>query len=123
MLSHKSEYVIKMLGNHLILDLTGCDRSLLERVDKIIPILNKVCKKAKLNAVHKYFHQFKPTGVTGVIVLKESHINIHTWPEYSKAAIDIFSCNPDKKKVDIAYKLLIEEFKPRKVKKKLLVRR
>jgi len=60
------------------------------------------------------FHKFSPHGVTGVVVVKESHISIHTWPEYGYASIDIFTCgnnsNPWK-----AYQYIVETLKPKRV--------
>ncbi|NOZ81781.1 MAG: adenosylmethionine decarboxylase [Candidatus Micrarchaeota archaeon] len=77
---------------HIILDLHGCNPEFLKKAETVEKKLAEVVKKLGLNSVHSYFHQFEPFGVTGFILLKESHISIHTWPENEYAAIDIFSC-------------------------------
>lgn len=54
--------------------------------------MNHMSQLFKLNVVEEKFHQFKPYGVSGVMVLKESHFTIHTWPEHNYAAVDLFIC-------------------------------
>ncbi|TIV72457.1 MAG: adenosylmethionine decarboxylase, partial [Mesorhizobium sp.] len=65
------------------------------------------------------FHRFSPEGVTGVLVLAESHISIHTWPEHSYAALDVFMCGRARPKEAIA---VLQEFKPTHVVEYLLAR-
>jgi S-adenosylmethionine decarboxylase proenzyme len=50
---------------------------------------------AEAHIVSGHFHQFSPYGVSGVLVIQESHFTIHTWPEHAYAAVDIFTCSPD----------------------------
>ena len=83
-------------------------------------MLNAVAKKAKLNVLGNAWHQFKPYGVTGVLLLSQSHITIHTWPEYGLAMVDIFSC--DQKKAKAAVSELIKRFNPKRVVKKNVLR-
>ena len=80
------------LGIHILLNLFDCDRSLLENVSSVKEFLNDAVIQAGLTKVEENFHQFEPCGVTGVILLAESHICIHTWPELNSAALDIFTC-------------------------------
>jgi spermidine synthase len=83
------------LGHHLIIDLGGCNPDLLTGVDFVEGVLREAAKAAKATVVASKFHQFTPTGVSGALVLAESHITIHTWPEVNGyCAIDIFTCGP-----------------------------
>ena len=81
------------LGIHYILDFYNCNSEYLTSVSKINILMRKASKIGKFNVVKSCFHQFNPYGVSGVMVLKESHFTIHTWPEYQYAAIDIFLCD------------------------------
>lgn len=82
-----------MIGNHVIWDIYDCDVSKLKFTDSIKLILNTVVDEIKLFKVSESYKQFEPFGATGFILLEESHISIHTWPEHNFAAIDVFSCN------------------------------
>ena len=87
---------VKFAGSHLLLDLWGAhnltDPALIDRA------LRDAAEAASATILHSHFHHFGPDGgVSGVLVLAESHISIHTWPERDFAAIDIFmcgACNP-----------------------------
>ncbi|MEO0087483.1 MAG: adenosylmethionine decarboxylase [candidate division WOR-3 bacterium] len=106
---------------HIVADLYGIEEGLISRVKEVKRILRGAIEKAKLSVVGSRFFQFNPHGVTGIFLLKESHISIHTWPEYGYAAVDIFTCKNDKSAF-IAYNYLLEKLKPKKVKKKIMVR-
>jgi S-adenosylmethionine decarboxylase len=77
----------------MIVEMKECDPSLLDDVDKIRDVFVSAAKKAKATIVKEVFHRFSPYGVSGVVVIAESHLSIHTWPEYRYAAIDVFTCN------------------------------
>ncbi len=87
---------LKFAGTHLLVDLWGA-RELTDPA-RIDAALREAAEAAKATILHSHFHHFGPDGgVSGVLVLAESHISIHTWPERDFAAIDIFmcgSCNP-----------------------------
>lgn len=82
----------KVIGFHSIWDIHFCDKEQIEYVETIKLILNEVVDLLQLGKVAESYKQFEPVGVTGFILLEESHISIHTWPEHNYAAIDIFSC-------------------------------
>ena len=109
------------LGYHLIGTAKGCPKELLEKVHVVKRILNTVVHKSNHHKVNETYHQFKPFGVTGVILLTESHISIHTWPEHNLAFFDIFSCS-SKEKVRKAYEILISELNSADVKVKEIKR-
>jgi S-adenosylmethionine decarboxylase len=87
---------VKFAGMHLLVDLWGASR--LDEPAHIDAALCAAAVAAGATILHSHFHHFSPNGgVSGVVVLAESHISIHTWPERDYAAIDIFmcgACNP-----------------------------
>ena len=80
------------LGTHLLLDLKECNAELLDDLDYIREVVLFAAQEAGATVVGETFHKFRPIGVTGIVAIAESHISIHTWPEHSYAAADIFTC-------------------------------
>ena len=80
------------LGTHLLLDLKGCNPDLLDDLEYVRQAMMGAAEEAGATVVGKSFHKFDPMGVTGIIAIAESHLCIHTWPEYRYAAVDIFTC-------------------------------
>ncbi len=80
------------LGTHLLLDLRECDEELLDNINYIEEAMVGAAAEAGATIVGQTFHKFDPRGVTGVVAIAESHLSIHTWPEYGYAALDIFTC-------------------------------
>lgn len=97
------------LGTHLILDLKECDRERLNDLSYIRATMIDAAKVVGATIIGESFHQFDPIGVTGVVAIAESHLCIHTWPEYSYAAVDIFTCG-DAFAPREAAQLLIDRF-------------
>lgn len=84
-----------MEHEHLLYDIWLADRAILERVDPLRGIVVEAARRGGATIYHQYWHQFEPWGVTGFLLLKESHISVHTWPEEDGfAAVDIFPCGP-----------------------------
>ncbi len=83
---------MKSLGKHLIVELYDCDFGLINDVSQVEKILVEAVAISKATIVQPVFHQFSPHGVSGVVVIAESHFTIHTWPEYGYCALDIFTC-------------------------------
>ena len=79
-------------GTHYLVEYTGCDPSLLDDSDRVRTLLSCAAEAAGATPVTSAFHTFRPCGVTGVVVLRESHISIHTWPETGYAAVDVYTC-------------------------------
>ncbi|MEM2933344.1 MAG: adenosylmethionine decarboxylase [Methanocellales archaeon] len=109
------------MGIHIVVEFLGVDPEKLSRVENVKRILERVLINSKLNVVANVFHQFSPHGVSGVFLLRESHLSIHTWPEYEYAAIDIFTCGREEDALEALY-LLIKEFQPKEVKKEIIRR-
>ena len=101
--------LLKNLGTHLILDLNGCSQNL-SNIEHIKQTLITAATTAGATVLQVNAHYFEPQGgVSGVALLSESHISIHTWPEFSYAAIDIFLCSnldPDKS-IDVLQKAFL----------------
>jgi S-adenosylmethionine decarboxylase len=88
---------VRCAGVHLIIDVYGANR--LDDIDHIETTLRRCVDAAGATLLHVHVHHFQPNGVSGVAVLAESHISIHTWPEAGYAALDVFMCgaaDPDK---------------------------
>lgn len=80
------------LGTHLLLDLKDCKSALLDDIEFIRQAMIGAANEAGATIVGETFHKFSPLGVTGIIAIAESHLCVHTWPEYGYAAVDIFTC-------------------------------
>jgi S-adenosylmethionine decarboxylase len=103
---------VTFAGTHLIVDLWGASR--LDDIDFIEATLKACVDAAEATLLHIHLHHFTPNlGVSGVAVLAESHISIHTWPEYDYAAMDIFMCGDAKP--ENAVDVLREAFQPDRV--------
>lgn len=83
---------MKILGRHLIAELSDCDSSKLNNIEQLEQYLHEAVRLSGATIVRSVFHQYNPQGVSGVVVIAESHLSIHTWPEYSYAAVDFFTC-------------------------------
>ncbi len=102
------------IGTHLIIELYGCSRDILRDVQLIREILINSAKLGNATILSDYFHKFGyEGGVTGIICISESHISIHTWPEYEYAALDIFTCSP-KMDPEFIQEKILEALKPKR---------
>jgi S-adenosylmethionine decarboxylase len=102
----------KYAGIHLIADFW--DGKAIESEKELEILLENTVKAANATSLRNVVYKFEPQGITGVILLAESHISIHTWPELKYAAIDIFTCG-DKTRPDKALEFLKKELQPKKV--------
>lgn len=109
-----TEEEMKALGRHIVVEAFDCDDGTLNNTQLLRLMLLDAVREANMTVCGEIFHEFSPHGVTGVVVVKESHISIHTWPEYGYASIDIFTCgnysNPWK-----AYQYIIDTLKPKRI--------
>ncbi len=96
------------LGKHLLLELKDCNKEVLNDLDLLRKVLLSAAEEAGATVVGESFHKFAPQGVSGTVIIAESHIFLHTWPEYGYAAVDIFTCG-DTVKADVAAELLMEK--------------
>ena len=99
------------LGTQLLLEMRGCDPRLLDDLGYIQDVLLKAAVEMESTILGHTFHKFSPQGVTGIVAIAESHLSIHTWPEYGYAAVDIFTCgsvHPER-----AADLIVARLRPR----------
>jgi len=80
------------LGNHILVEFMNCEPHIMNDVAAIERDMVGAAQKAGATVINSTFHHFSPYGVSGVVVIQESHLAIHTWPEYGYAAVDLFTC-------------------------------
>lgn len=83
---------MQALGRQILVEFYKCNDEILKNCTLIEQYMVDACKLAQATVVASTFHEFSPFGVSGVVVIAESHVAIHTWPEYGYAAVDIFTC-------------------------------
>jgi len=96
------------LGTHLLVELKDCNPDILKDLEKVRSALVSAAKKAKATVIDLSFREFQPFGISGFVVIAESHLSIHTWPEYGYAAVDIFTCG-DFIKAEVAASHIIKQ--------------
>ena len=111
----------KTLATHLLIELFDCDSKILNDSNLVKDIFIKAAKKGKATIVNDLFHEFSPHGLTGVLVITESHLSIHTWPEFNYAAVDVFSCD-NKLDGDKIKQILEKKLKSKEVYTKIINR-
>lgn len=99
------------LGRHVILEYYGCSREILDDAVALEEAFVEAVRQMRASIVSVHFHRFNPHGVSGAVVISESHLTIHSWPEYGYAAVDVFTCG---QVVDpwVAHAALKEALKP-----------
>ena len=86
------EVKMKELGRHIIVEFYDCNPDALNDFNLVKTEMVEAAKNAGATIVGEVFHKFSPHGVSGAVVIAESHLSIHTWPEYNYAALDLFTC-------------------------------
>jgi len=104
---------MKALGRHLIVEMEGCNDSI-NQPGAVRRAMMEAVQAAQATLLNLYIHTFNPQGVTGVAVLAESHLAVHTWPEYGYAAVDVFTCGQTADP-EAAVKVLEGHFQPQRV--------
>ncbi len=102
---------VEFAGSHVIIDLW--DASPLDDIPHMEAVLRRVIDECGATLLHIHLHHFSPTGISGVAVLAESHISVHTWPERSFAAFDVFMCGDAKP--ELAVPIFQEAFNAQRV--------
>jgi S-adenosylmethionine decarboxylase len=100
---------LNALGSHLLVELRDSNPDILRSVQEVQDAMVAAARHAAATVVDVSFHEFNPFGVSGMVIIAESHLSIHTWPEYGYAAVDIFTCG-DVIKPEEAAAFLIERF-------------
>jgi S-adenosylmethionine decarboxylase proenzyme len=94
------------LCQHSLIEFEDCDAMLLKRVRYVRKAMLTAVEAGRGTVVKAVFHEFSPWGVSGVVVITESHVTIHTWPEHAYAAVDILSCSSR-----LDHGIIVEELK------------
>ena len=118
-----------MQGLHLTADLSGCSSQLpiMQEPLALLSVCRDAVAAAQLGAVAERFHAFEPagSGITGVILLAESHLAVHTWPELAAVTLDVYVCNVGSDNSDKAHQVLahlLQAFAPAQVERHALHR-
>ncbi len=101
------------LGQHVLAEFFECDPNILNSLDKVEKYMVDAALECGATIVQKCFHMFNPYGVSGVVIISESHLAIHTWPELGYAAVDLFTCG-DKCDPKVSYEFLKKMFNSKK---------
>ncbi len=80
------------LGRHIIVEYYNCNCDILKSPELVERFMKEAAILAQATIVETFFHHFNPWGVSGAVIISESHLTIHTWPEYGYAAVDLFTC-------------------------------
>jgi S-adenosylmethionine decarboxylase proenzyme len=102
-----------MVGSQVLLDLYDCEVDRLDDLEWVKKTLVDAARAAGATIVETVFHKFAPWGISGVVVIAESHLAIHIWPERRYAAVDVFTCG-ENVRMDIASEFLTREFRSRR---------
>ncbi len=83
---------MEALGRQILVEFYDCDSDKINDVEFIETSFLSATRASRATIISHNFHKFSPHGVSGVVVIAESHVTIHSWPEYNYAAVDIFTC-------------------------------
>jgi S-adenosylmethionine decarboxylase proenzyme len=83
---------MSQLGYHYIAELWDCPFDILDDKVRLEVLTRRIAESAHVTVLNAQFHQFSPYGVTGLLLLSESHLSVHTWPEHGYCAMDFFTC-------------------------------
>lgn len=83
---------LETLGRHILVEFYNCNEDIMRDPTLVENFMNEAARRANATIVNSVFHHFNPYGVSGAVIISESHLAIHTWPEYGYAAVDVFTC-------------------------------
>ncbi len=102
------------LGRQHLVELYGCCPEAINNVQKVRAAMIEAAQRAQASIVADVFHEFNPHGISGVVVIAESHLAVHSWPEHGCVSIDIFTCS-DRMNPELAIAYLSSAFKAKKI--------
>lgn len=110
---------MKVIAKHIFGNLYGCDKEILSNKNRILKIIRNAAKIANSKLIKILFYKFgRGGGVSAVAIVAESHISIHTYPEFSYALVDVFICGKNAKP-EKAFEYIVKELKAKKIIKKI----
>lgn len=83
---------LSALGRHVLIEYFNCDKEILKDTRLVEELMNEAARHSGATIVESVFHTFNPYGVSGAVIISESHLTIHTWPEYGYASVDVYTC-------------------------------
>lgn len=83
---------LSALGRHVLIEYFNCDKEKLQDTKLVEELMNEAARRSGATIVESVFHTFNPYGVSGAVIISESHLTIHTWPEYGYASVDVYTC-------------------------------
>ena len=83
---------VSTIGYHYVVEASGCDAAVIGSPSRVQTALQDAARRGHMDVKTSYFYRFSPSGVSGVLVLAESHMSVHTWPEEGYAAVDVYVC-------------------------------
>lgn len=105
---------MKALGRHILVEFYNCNKEFINDLSFVEDNMKQAAHVAGATIVKSVFHLFNPHGISGVVVIAESHLAIHTWPEYGYAAVDLFTCGDSVNPWD-SFEFLKEKFQSQNV--------
>jgi S-adenosylmethionine decarboxylase len=112
---------VKSLGRHILAEFFNCDKEILNDPTQIEKLMIDAAKEANATVLSSSVRTFEPFGVSAVVIIAESHLTIHTWPEYGYAAVDFFTCG-DQADPWKAHSFLSKKLKAKKTTEKEVLR-
>lgn len=109
------------VGVQIIADLYGVDSEIISDANNMYAIVENAVKVGKLTKISSDYYQFQPRGASGIVLLAESHLSFHTWPEYGLVTLDVYTCG-DPTSADLAFEYIVGILKPESVDYKKLKR-
>jgi S-adenosylmethionine decarboxylase len=110
-----------VLGHHHLCEYYDCDEEALNNQSLIQETLLEAARRGNATIVTDVFHRFSPHGISGVVVIAESHLAIHTWPEHRCASVDIFSCS-EKMNPKVILDFICERLKAKRMESQVIKR-
>lgn len=109
------------VGIHIIADFYGVDKDKITYVEQIKPIFEETVRYAGLTKISSDYYQFKPKGCSGIVLIAESHLSFHTWPEHELITLDIYTCG-DPRQAYLALEFLERSLSPKKTSQMVIER-
>ena len=103
--------MVVAVGFQILADLYGVDSEIIARADSIYPIIEEAVRVSNLTKISSDYFQFQPRGASGVVLLAESHLSFHTWPEHGLVTLDVYTCG-DPKGAEVALDYIVDQLKP-----------
>ncbi len=99
------------VGFQILADLYGVDADIISKADSVYPIIEEAVRVGNLTKISSDYYQFQPMGASGVVLLAESHLSFHTWPEHGLVTLDIYTCG-DPKAAEMAFDYIVDQLRP-----------